>query len=422
MVIRALDGLAAGRTKRLIILLPPGSAKSTYASVLFPAWWMSKFPTSSVIATSHTASLAEHFGRRVRQMIASHGPRLDLFLRQDSRAAGRFETEAGGEYFAIGVQGAVTGRRADLALIDDPVASFEEAESLACRDHLWNWYRTELLTRLKPEGRIALAMTRWHRDDLAGRLIEQGGWEVLRLPALAEEDDPLGRVVGDALWPGWQGRDALVSTQEAMGEAGFSAMFQQSPLPPCGSVFNVSKIEYVDHTPEGMAARGWDFASGTDASRDPDWTVGVLLVRDANGEFVVDDVRRVRVGPNALIDLVVGVARQDGAEVSVGLSRDPGQAGAHQIFMLTSALSGFRVLTAGEKGSKAVRAATVASQITHGHVRLRRGPWNRAFVEELAAFPQGRKDDQVDALARAFSILVPDSAPARFTSIPFLQR
>ena len=421
-VIRALEDVASGRTERLILLMPPGSAKSTYTSVLFPAWWMARFPQRSVIAASHTASLAEHFGRMLREKLRTHGPRLNVFLRQDARAAGRFITEAGGEYFAIGVHGAVTGRRADLAVIDDPVATFEDAASAGSRDHVWNWYRSELLTRMKPGGRIVLTMTRWHRDDLAGRLIDTGQWKVLRLPALAEADDPLGRAVGDALWPAWEMREALQAKREAMGEASFAAMFQQAPLAQGGSPFDLSKIEYIDVSPEGSAVRAWDLASGTDVSRDPDWTVGLKLIRQPNGGFVVDDVRRVRIGPASLDEFVLSVAQEDGTLVTVGLPQDPGQAGAHQIVSLTRTLSGFRVESGLEKKAKPVRAQLIASQVSGGTVRLRRGAWNRAFLEELAAFPAGPKDDQVDALARAHSLLTEKREPAHFVSLPFFSR
>lgn len=421
-IIAALEAVADGRTQRLLLLLPPGSAKSTYASELFPAWWLMRHPRGAVIAASHTASLADHFGRRVRALLTQYGARLDLTLRADAHAAGRFVTERGGEYFAIGVRGAVTGRRADLALIDDPIASFADAASRAGRDHLWDWYRSELVTRLKPNAAIVVVMTRWHRDDLAGRLLEQPGWTVLRLPALAEEGDPLGRHPGDALWPGWEDRAALLAKREILGEPSFAAMYQQAPLPEGGTLFSVDQLALVDTAPAGPAVRGWDLASGTDASRDPDWTVGVLLARDGKNRFVVDDVRRARVGPEALDAFVLDVAQRDGADVAISLPRDPGQAAAYQVMGLIRALAGFRVRATAETGPKPLRAEGIASQIAIGNVRLRRAAWNRDFIEELATFPHGRKDDQVDALSRAFAVLAPAGEPARFSSVPIFGR
>ncbi len=159
-IIAALEAVERGEAERLLLLLPPGSAKSTFASLLFPAWWMARHPTSSVICACHTVGLAQRFSRSVRGLLMEHGPRLNVSLRGDARAAAHFLTEQGGEYFGVGVHGAVTGRRADLALIDDPVRSFADAESGGARERVWNWFRSDLLTRLKPGGRTVIVIQR----------------------------------------------------------------------------------------------------------------------------------------------------------------------------------------------------------------------------------------------------------------------
>jgi hypothetical protein len=202
LLLHHLTELANGRTDRLMVLMPPGSAKSTYASLLLPAWWLMRFPGHSIIAASHTQGLATHFGRAVRRLVRDNSETLGYGLARDDQAAHRFRTDAGGEYFAAGLDGEITGRRADPVLIDDPIKSHAEADSATQRDAAWNWYRSELSTRLKPRGRIILIMTRWHTDDLGGRLLAaDDDWRVLKLPALAEADDPLGRKPGEALWP-----------------------------------------------------------------------------------------------------------------------------------------------------------------------------------------------------------------------------
>ena len=413
-VIDALEAVERGDTDRLMVLLPPGSAKSTFASMLFPAWWMARHPEHSVITASHTASLAEHFGRTVRSLLVEHGVTLSLDMRPDARAAGRFLTSQGGEYFAIGVNGGVTGRRADLALIDDPVRCFADAESLAARDHLWNWFRTELMTRLKPGGRVVLAMTRWHQDDIAGRLIEQGGWQILRLPALAETDDPLGRDEGAALWPEWETRSQLLAKQMSIGDLSFAAMYQQTPALHGGRIFDIGRITIADTIPDGSAVRAWDLASGGTSTGNPDWTAGVRLVRTTGSQFWVDDVVRVRVAPADIDKAILQTARQDGPETRIGLPRDPGQAGGYQATMLAKALVGYRVVSTPETGSKLFRAGPVASQVNHGLLGLRRAGWNRALLDELGAFPNGPKDDQVDALSRAFAMLATATPAAHY--------
>ena len=149
-----------------------------------------------------------------------YGDRLGYHLHANRHAAGQWQTTERGEYFATGIRGPLIGRRADLVIIDDPVKSEAEADSLLLRDRVWNWYRFDVTTRLKPRGRVVLIMTRWHMDDLAGRLLAQhpAEWRVLRLPALAEENDPLERPPGAALWPEWEDEAALQRKRETIGE------------------------------------------------------------------------------------------------------------------------------------------------------------------------------------------------------------
>ena len=208
LLLDKLEALERGDIQRLMVLMPPGSAKSTYVSTLFPPWYLARHPDHAVVAASHTAELAERFGRRVRNIINEHSATLGLELAPDIQAANQWETKQAGEYFAVGVLGAVTGRRADIVIIDDPVKSRLEADSETVRERVWEWWKADLLTRLKPGAKIVLVMTRWHEDDLGGRLLAEmaaGGrkWEVLRLPMEAELDDPLGRAPGELLWPEW---------------------------------------------------------------------------------------------------------------------------------------------------------------------------------------------------------------------------
>jgi predicted phage terminase large subunit-like protein len=421
---RELNALAAGDTDRLILLLPPGSAKSTYASLLFPPWWFARHPGSSILATSHTASLAHHFGRGVRALIEQHATRLGYALDRTSRAAHSFATTTGAEYFATGVRGPITGRRADLILIDDPVKSQAEADSPGGRDHLWSWFRSDLITRLKPGGRILLIMTRWHPDDLGGRILESGDqWRSLRLPALAELEDPLGRAPGDALWPEWENADALARKRAIIGERAFASLFQQAPRVASGRLFLPGRIPLVDDPVTSTAVRAWDLAATVPSpGRDPDYTVGLKLARTESGQFIVLDVIRFRGGPHEVEDAIVHTAAADGAAVAIGLPQDPGQAGRAQVKYLTSRLAGYRIVATPETGAKETRAMPVASQANAGNLALRRAPWNRPLLEELQDFPNGAKDDQADALSRAFTLLTETAAPSRRTDIALFNR
>jgi hypothetical protein len=162
LLLGQLEAICRGEIDRLMVLMPPGSAKSTYASILFTPWWFTQRPDSSVITTTHTRGLAERFGRQTRDLILEHGARLGYRLRAEDRAAGHWRTSTKGDYFAAGIRGPLTGRRADLVIIDDPIKSYAEADSPIMRARLWDWYRADLVTRLKPNGRVVLVLTIKH--------------------------------------------------------------------------------------------------------------------------------------------------------------------------------------------------------------------------------------------------------------------
>lgn len=423
-----LSRLAHDDIDRLMVLMPPGSAKSTYASILFPAWWFTQHPRSSIIGASHTASLAELFSRRIRDTVLRHGARLGYQVSAADRSATHWTTSTGGEYYATGTHGAVVGRRADLVVIDDPLKSQDEADNVHLRDRLWHWYRSDLSTRLKPRARIVLIMTRWHEDDLGGRLLqnEADDWTVLRLPALAEADDPLGRAPGTPLWPEWEDAAALARKRLSVGERAWAALFQQAPRPDTDALFNVERLAVIVPPavePDGPTVRAWDLASTVAAgTNDPDWTVGLKLRRETSGVYTILDVARFRGGPREVEDRIISTASADGRRVRIGLPEDPGQAGRSQIAYMATRLSGHIIEASRETGGKTLRAMPVASQVDAGNVRLVKAPWNHALIEELRAFPFGRKDDQVDALSRAFSMLLTAAAPARSASVPFMSR
>ena len=199
LLIDRLEKVARGELKRLAVFMPPGSAKSTYSSILFPPWFLANAPGKSLIAASHSVDLAEKFGRRVRGLITERGPVLGVELSPDSQAAGRWALTSGSEYLAAGVGTGILGFRADGVVIDDPIRSREEAWSERARESTWEWYRADLLTRLRPGGFVVLVCTRWHESDLAARALNDSDWGVISLPAEAKDGDPLGRAPGESL-------------------------------------------------------------------------------------------------------------------------------------------------------------------------------------------------------------------------------
>jgi predicted phage terminase large subunit-like protein len=409
-----------------MVLMPPGSAKSTYCSVIFPIWWFTQHPRSSVISASHSLQLAEHFSFRVRKLILAKRDYLGFSVAPDRRSIDSWNTNDGGEYVSIGVRGAIAGRRADLVIIDDPIKSQADAESSRQRNHIWEWYKSDVTTRLKPGGKVVLIMTRWHPDDLGGQLLEHGGaeWRVIRLPAIAEASDPLGRAVGMPLWPEWENQDDLLRKRDLIGERAWSALFQQTPLPSNGRLFSTERIAVVHRESDVDATvRAWDLAATSETGRnDPDWTVGVKLSRDRAGRYCITDVARIRGTPHQVEELIVNTAQKDGVSVSVAIPEDPGQAGKSQMSYLTRQLAGFHVISGRETGSKATRAMPLASQVEAGNVSIISADWNRTLLDEMRDFPWGKKDDQVDALVRGFTTLTIRPRPAASVPISIFNR
>jgi predicted phage terminase large subunit-like protein len=229
-----LEAVERGEIDRLMIFMPPRHGKSELASKRFPAWCLGRKPTRQIIAASYNSDLASDFGRNVRNIVAE--PEFGqvfpgVSLAPDSQAANRMNTNHGGAYVAAGVGTAVTGRGAHIALIDDPFKDREEADSERRRELVWDWYRSTLFTRLMPGGAVVLIQTRWHEDDLAGRLLEADAaqWEVLDLPAIDRD--------GNALWPEWYPVSALQRIRDTVGPREWSALYQQQPQPDEGTYF-----------------------------------------------------------------------------------------------------------------------------------------------------------------------------------------
>lgn len=245
----ALHDVDAGKIRRLIVTMPPRHGKSEVISKGFPAWYLGRHPDDEVILVSYGAELAEDFSRINREKIREYGDEIfGIQLSQDSAAVGRWGIDGHrGGLIAAGVNGPLTGRGAKIAIIDDPVKSAAEANSATYRRHTLEWYQTVLRTRLAPGGAIILVQTRWHKNDLAGWLIESsvsGGeqWTVINMPAIAEENDPLGRSVGDALWPTRYPIEYLQSTRATMTPYQWSALYQQRPIDVVGALWNYDMI------------------------------------------------------------------------------------------------------------------------------------------------------------------------------------
>ncbi|VFR32512.1 Phage terminase, large subunit [plant metagenome] len=419
LLLTKLKETSERRHGRMMVFMPPGSAKSTYASVVFPSGFLGEKAGRRLILASYGDDLARKMGRRTRSIIKQSRYRgiWGAGLTSESSAAQEFALTNGSEYIACGILGGVTGNRAHGIIIDDPIKGREQANSETVRQKTWDAYEDDLKTRLIPGGWIVIIQTRWHEDDLSGRILpdswkgESGlirckdgnDWEILCLQARCEVDnDPLGRAQGDYLWPEWFDRGHWAQFES--NPRTWSALYQQLPTPGDGDMFHPDQIGTIDALPAGPVTwvRGWDFAG----TKDGDWTAGGRLGRLQDGRFVIGGMVRLRETPDKRDKALVNTAQADGRSTKISIPQDPGQAGKSQVLYLTRELAGYSVVSSPESGSKETRAEPFAAQVNVGNVVMLRGDWNAALIEELRSFPSGKYDDQVDALSRSFNELI----------------
>lgn len=404
-----LDRVTRGEIKRLIIQVPPRHYKSETVTVRYPVHRMMSDPSLRVIVGAYNVSLARMFGRKARRVAVLAGRELSAEQRQQAE----WETPQGGAYLCVGVGSGVTGRGAKLMIIDDPVKSREEAERDSNRDRVWDWWVNDVQTRLEPDGAAIVIMTRWHHDDLAGRLIQHEGsdWHVVSMPAIALANDPWGREPGEALMPSRFDINRLRELQSSMGRD-FESLYQQDPQPRQGGMFQLQHLgQYVAAAPrEGRRVMGWDTAATPGRG---DYTAGVLL-SVSNGVWYVEHVIRAQVGPDDRRKLQRSTAELLAAQYGISgirhvLLREGGSGGVDQAQDFIRFMAGFpcAVKNVSRQGNKAQRLEPFAAQIEAGNVRIVRGPWNAAWVNEMLSFTghEGGVDDQADATYCAFSTL-----------------
>lgn len=397
-----LERVRRGELRKVIVQMPPRHGKSECGTIRFPAYCLAHRPETRVIIGAYNATLATKFARKARRIAQAAG----VALSTERAAADDWETTAGGGVRAAGVGSGVTGHGADLILIDDPVKSREEAESETYRDKVWDWYKDDLYTRREPGAAIVLTMTRWHEDDLAGRLQanmaeDAHEWHVINFPALAGDNDPLGRQPGEALCPDRFDAAALADIERTLGGYSFAALYQGSPTPRSGGMFPREAVTIVDAVPAHATrrVRYWDMAATEDGG---DWTVGVRM-SVADGVYYVEHVARARLGSAARDRFVKQTAEMDGRAVRQKREQEPGASGKDQAAAFVRLLAGWPVSAAPASGDKVVRADPFSAQWQAGNVRLVRGDWNEPYLRVMESFPNGKHDDDVDASSGAFN-------------------
>src|SRR5574343_43352 len=340
-----LNRIERGMCKRLAIFIPPRHGKSQLATIRFPVYCLERNPKRRVIVGAYNQTLAEEFSRQARRIA-----RERIALSAERVTANDWQTAAGGGLRAAGVGGGVTGHGADLIIIDDPVKSREEANSLAYRERVWDWYREDMYTRLEPGGAMVLIQTRWHEDDLAGRIL-------------------------------------------ASEQAG-------------GGMFKREWFQIVDVAPvEARRVRYWDKA-GTEG--DGARSCGVRMAQTADGLIYVEDVVKGQWSSFHRNRVMLQTAELDGARVAIWTEQEPGSGGKESAEITVQLLGGFDVHAETVSGDKETRAYPFADQCEAGNVYLVKGAWNAQYIDELATFPSGQYKDQVDGSSGAYNKLALD--------------
>ena len=407
----AFERVARGECKRLIINMPPRHTKSEFASYLLPAWFLGKFPHKKVIQASHTAELAVGFGRKVRNLVDTETYRMlfpDLNLASDSKAAGRWNTSKGGDYFAIGIGGAVTGKGADVLIIDDPHSEQEAALAEInpdIYDKTYEWYTSGPRQRLQPGGAIVIVMTRWSKRDLTGQVLkaaaQRGGdeWEVIEFPAILPSGNPL--------WPEFWSMKELQALKEELPNSKWQAQYQQAPTSDTSAIIKREwwKTWDSDVPPKcEFLLQSWDTAfektQRADYSALTTW--GVFYQPDDNGveqaNIILLNAFRDRMEFPALKRTAVEEWKEWEPD-SVIIEKKA--SGAPLIYEMRAMGIPVQEFTPSRGNDKISRLNAVSDLFASGRVWAPATHWAEEVIEEVASFPGGEHDDYVDSTSLA---------------------
>ena len=417
---RCLLRLADGRNDRLIWTMPPQEGKSQRISRFLPLWLLLRNPDLRIAIVSYEDRIARRWGRAIRTDILTH-PELGLTVRHDTSAAYEWQLDGhDGGVITTGIGGALTGRPVDVLIIDDPVKGRAEADSEAYRAAAWDWWTETGSTRLAPGAPVVLLMTRWHEDDLAGRLLaseSRDEWVYVNIPAIADHDvskgetDPLGRAVGQWLNSARRRTVAMWERiRRQVGSRAFAALFQGRPAPAEGGILKRAwwvfyprprAVQRSDGTWHAIGAeevfQSWDCAFKD--LEDNDWVVGQIWARRGSKSWLLDQVRDRMDCPATIKQVEMMTAKWPQAKRKLIEEKANGAA---VIQSLRGSIPG--LIAVNPTDSKEARANAVAPFVEGKDVELPHpsfAPWIASFVEECASFPNSSHDDQVDACTQA---------------------
>lgn len=394
------------KNKRIIVTMPPRHGKSEMSSKYFPAWALMKYPNLKIILASYESDFAASWGRKIRELINKYGDLDYSSLKNDSRAANRFSLKNESELITAGAGGAITGKGAHLLIIDDPVKNHEQAYSKTYREKTWEWFNTTAFTRLEPNGSAIIIQTRWHADDLAGRLLNQNNteWENVNFPAI---DD-----YGNALFPERFSTEQLLKIKEQIGTNAFASLYQQKPIVNDNQIYKESWWRYYNDLPTlNYIIQSWDTAFKEKEHND----YSVCTTIGTNGtNYYVLDVYRGKLEFPALQRRVVSLA--DKYKPDYILIED--KASGQSLIQTLRNDTNLAIKAIKANGDKELRAHLATPLIESGKVFLpERAEWLNDFLTETAEFPLSPHDDIVDSFNQGIEYLKKFGQKVEFGSL-----
>jgi predicted phage terminase large subunit-like protein len=404
-----VDDLVIGaKFTKVILSLPPGHGKSETITRRLPIYWGLRRPSSVALLTGYNQTFAE---KQLSKPCRDIAEELGL-VSDDATAMEEWHLSNGGRIVARGVGSAPTGvNPIELIICDDPIKDQKDAQSETVRDGLKDWWKGSIRQRfwddqeISVKTRALVIATRWHEDDLSGYLLSQEkGWHHVNLPALAEENDPMGRMPGEPLWPEAKGKSFLLSEQ-AENPFWFQSTYQGKPTAKEGNTFKVANFRYVnplevDKSKIRSIYLHFDLAATQGGG---DYTAGVVMGLTEDDTIIILDVLRGQWGSEIRNREMMRFASPWKETATIQIAQEGGSAGVDQKKALTKLFMGYDLDVIKETGSKEIRAEAYSSQVNLQNVLLVKAEWNADFVEEHRQFPNGKHDDQIDAAANAFN-------------------
>jgi len=420
-----LERVERGEIKRLIIEMPPRSGKSQLASINFPAWYLGRNPDKEIITSSYSGDLASDFGQKTRDLVRDpiyQGIFPEIRLKEDTQAKNKWMTEQKGSYISTGVGGALTGRGANILLLDDVVKNSEDANSETMREKTWQWFISTAYTRLAPNGAVVLIMTRWHQDDLAGRIQEMdenNEWTVLSLPEIAEQDEEwiikgvkYTRKQGEVLWKDRYPLEEVLKIKNQIGIYQFSCLYQQNPVNTENQLFKKEWFTYYEEADiinkdlevyVAVDLAGWEESVSDD-------NTSIQVVGKESGANIIYKLEDFtgRFNPTEVIDNLFYLKDKYKLKlIAVGIETNGYQKSLEFFLKQEMDKRGkrFNVIPLVGKTKKELRIKGLIPFYESRLIKHRSNGMDNALEDELLVFPFGKHDDRIDALAYMLQVM-----------------